>query len=75
MFAMVSLPRRAADRKAGAILLSFGLEHPLASPRIWQATEPYPRRWTHHVPVYGKEELDDELFGWLEEAWQFAMVK
>ena len=34
LFAMLSHPRRAADRKAGALLATFGLNRRLDSPRI-----------------------------------------
>ena len=37
--------------------------------------EPYPNRWTHHVLVTREEELDGELLGWLEEAYEFARNK
>lgn len=38
-------------------------------------TEVSPRRWTHHVVVTAPEELDEELMDWLEEAYQFALIK
>lgn len=69
LFAMVSLPRR--KREAG-IVVSFGLGRREASPRIAAAVEPYPNRWTHHVAVTRGEELDQELMGWLREAWDFS---
>lgn len=54
LFAMLSHPRRAADRKAGALLATFGLNRRLDSPRILQAVEPYPGRWTHHLLLSGR---------------------
>ena len=44
-------------------------------PRIWQAVEPYPNRWTHHVLVSDESQLDGELLGWVKEAAAFAAVK
>src|SRR5699024_10490838 len=58
LFAMLSHPRRAADRKAGALLATFGLNRRLDSPRILQAVEPYPGRWTHHLLLSRPEEAD-----------------
>lgn len=72
LFAMVSLPRRKRDP---GIVVSFGLDRRLDSPRVAAAAEPYPGRWTHHVPVAAEEELDEELLGWLARAWDFAQTK
>lgn len=72
LFAMVSLPRRKRD---SGIVVSFGLGYRLTSPRIAMAVEPYPGRWTHHVPVTGPEQLDGELLNWLREAWCFSQTK
>lgn len=57
------------------IVVTFGLEHKVESPRIAVATEPYPRRWTHHVVVSSLEEIDDELMGWMKEAAEYAARK
>ena len=75
LFAMLSHPRRAADRKSGALLATFGLNRRLDSPRILQAVEPYPGRWTHHLLLNRPEEADGELRAWLAEAYQFAQAK
>lgn len=72
LFAMVSLPRRKAER---GILVSFGLAREVQSPRVAVATEPYPGRWTHHLPVTDAAQLDEELLGWLREAYDFGMSK
>ena len=75
LFAMLSHPRRAADRRAGALLATFGLHRRLDSPRILQAVEPYPGRWTHHLLLARPEEVDGEVAVWLAEAWAFAREK
>ena len=76
LFAMVALPlRRKKDWPKVFLQLSFGLEYRLESPRIAVAVEPYPNRWTHHVLLTSPEQLDEELFGWLEEAYDFAQRK
>ncbi|MDY3282402.1 DUF5655 domain-containing protein [Dysosmobacter sp.] len=71
-FAFVSHPRRKKDT---GILVSFGLSHRQESDRIWQASEPYPGRWTHHVMLGCRAEADEELMGWIREAWWFANTK
>lgn len=68
-FAFVSHPRRKGDT---GILFSLGLGRRRESPRVQYASEPYPGRWTHHMPVRTPEEIDGELMDWLREAHWFA---
>lgn len=76
LFAAVSLPlRRKKDWPENSILVTFGLSYQKQSPRIAVATEPYPNRWTHHVPVSASGQIDGELLDWLREAWQFSESK
>lgn len=72
VFACVSLPRRKGEK---GILVTLGLGRRLEHPRIAVATEPYPGRWTYHIPVSGAEEIDEELLGWVEEAYRFTLTK
>ena len=76
IFAMVSLP---VHRRKGwpeeYLLFSFGLGRRLDSPRVVQAVDPYPNRWTHHVLLTEPGQLDGEWMGWVEEAWRFSMTK
>ena len=65
-FACVSM------RHKGCILVTFGLPSRVASPRIWQAAQPHPNRWTHHVKICRADEADEELLGWLQAAYAFA---
>ena len=46
-----------------------------SAPRVVAASEPYPGRWTHHVLVTEADQIDEELMGWLREAWDFAESK
>lgn len=57
------------------LVVTFGLGHRVDSPRIAQATEPFPGRWTHHVLVADASELNDELFQWIALAYDFAARK
>ncbi len=75
-FAAVSLPQRKIPGFSGEFLLvTLGLPCELKSSRIAVATEPYPRRWTHHIPVYSPEDVDEELMCWVKEAHDFSMAK
>ena len=76
LFAAVSLPlRRKKEWPKACILVTLGLSHRLDAPRIAVATEPYPGRWTHHIVISREEELDDQLMGWLQEAYDFSQSK
>lgn len=71
VFAMISLPRSRKQPK-DSLVLSFGLPEREDSPRIYQAVEPYPGRWTHHVILTGPRELDGQLWSWLDRAHLWA---
>ena len=76
VFAMASLPwRKVKGWPEEYLLVSFGLAYKKKSPRIVQAVEAYPNRWTHHVLLTCPEQVDDELMDWIGEAYRFAMVK
>ena len=76
-FAFVSFNpcRRAKERPAAWMTVSFGLGYRKEAERIDVATEPYPGRWTHHVMVGSTAEIDDELLGWIKEAAEFSASK
>lgn len=67
--------RRAKDRPDPYITITLGLGRREPSPRIDQASEPYPGRWTHHLVIGSVEEIDDELMAWVREAYDFAATK
>lgn len=76
LFAAVSLPRRKIKETPGScIIVTFGLARHLEHPRIMEAVEPYPNRWTHHVLVRDISEVDEELMEWIREAHDFALTK
>lgn len=77
MFGCVSFTRvlRKALMPESFLTLTIGLPEPLESSRIAVKVEPYPGRWTHHIVISNTEELDDELFSWIEEAHEFALMK
>ena len=76
LFAAASIPvRRKKDWPRECLLVTFGLERQVTSPRIAVAVEPYPNRWTHHVVVSQPEEIDGELLDWLSQAYQFCQIK
>jgi len=73
MFAWVWLPiRRVKGRPESYVVLSLGLRRKIDSARAAGAVEPYPGRWTNHLIIAREADLDDELIGWLKEAYEFA---
>lgn len=77
LFACVSFARvrKKSECPPVYIVVTFGLQHQLESPRIEIATEPYPSRWTHHLLISESEEVNDELMGWIKEAAAFSAAK
>ena len=77
LFACVSFARvrKKKDCPDNYIVITFGLNHKLELPRIDAVSEPYPSRWTHHVLVSDRNEIDDELMGWIKEAAVFSDKK
>lgn len=73
-FAFVSL-RRMKGCPPVFLIFTLGLDRRLDSPRVAVATEPYPGRWTHHFILSDPCQLDDELWGWVEEAYEFSQRK
>ena len=67
--------RKVKDRPDPYITITLGLNRRETSPRIDQASEPYPGRWTHHLVIGSVEEIDGELMAWVREAYDFAAAK
>lgn len=57
------------------LVITLGLPYSLDSTRVAVKTEPYPGRWTTHIVIGKKEDVDEELLGWLAEAYDFAAAK
>lgn len=71
-FAFLSLPRRAGEV---GLILSLGLGRRAEDPCVFQAVEPYPGRWTHHITLAGPEDVDGTVRALLAEAYTFALNK
>ena len=67
--------RRKAELPDPYLVLTLGMPYPLESGRVAVKTEPYPGRWTTHILLSRPDELDEELFSWVREAYDFSMNK
>lgn len=67
--------RRKAELPDPYLVLTLGMPYPLESGRVVVKTEPYPGRWTTHILLSRPDELDEELFSWAKEAYDFALNK
>ncbi len=77
IFACVSFlrVRKKAELPDPYIVITLGMPYPLEPERVAVKTEPYPGRWTTHIVIGSIDELDEELFSWLQQAYQFAENK
>lgn len=77
VYACVSFARvkKKAELPDPYLVITLGLSYPLNSNRVAVKTEPYPGRWTTHLVVGSASELDDELFSWVKQAYEFAEEK
>ena len=67
--------RRKAELPDAYFVLTLGLPAPLESGRVAAKTEPYPGRWTTHFVISDPSDLDEEMFGWVAQAYWFAQGK
>lgn len=72
-FAWVWRPARWTSKRAPtAIAVSFALAAKVRDHRIVEATRVPAERWMHHVIIERDADVDDQLSGWLEEAYAAA---
>ena len=64
--------KKKAELPEDYFVLTLGLSAPLESDRVAVKTEPYPGRWTTHFVISSPADLDEELFDWIEQAYNFA---
>jgi hypothetical protein len=55
-----------------SLVLSIALPRRVRSKRWKEVVEPRPRQFMHHLERYDVEDIDQEVRGWLREAWAGA---
>ena len=67
--------KKKAELPNDYFVLTLGLPYPLESRRVAVKTEPYPGRWTIHILISTLLDLDEELFEWVDQAYEFSEKK
>jgi len=57
------------ETRKDCILLNIKADHPLKSPRIEKMEQVSAKRFHHKVRITSLKDFDDELKGWLKEAY------
>jgi hypothetical protein len=70
-FAYVWRPGQYVDSRVPAVL-SIALSHEVASDRIKSLVHPSNNVWMHHIELKDVSQIDDQVRGWLEEAYASA---
>jgi hypothetical protein len=71
-FVWVWIPEKHLHRNAAPLVLSVAFPQPDPSPRWKQIVEPAPGRFMHHLELYRVEDINEEVDGWLRDAWNLA---
>lgn len=77
IYACVSFAKvkKKAELPEAWFVLTLGLPYPLESERVAIKTEPYSDRWTTHLLISSIDNLDDTLFSWVKQAYDFSQCK
>jgi hypothetical protein len=70
-FAYVWRPGQYLHSQVPAVL-SIALPHEVRSARFKEVVHPSPNVWMHHLELHEPSEIDDQVRGWLEEAYANA---
>lgn len=71
-FAWAWVPDRYLGGGHAPLVLSLSFSDRNGSPRWKTIVEPAPGRFMHHLELYSPAEVDEEVRGWLQKAWQAA---
>ena len=72
-FALVWIPGQyLSNRRTAPLVLTLSFPTRDASPRWKEITEAGANRFTHHLELYRKEDVDDDVRRWLRATWEQA---
>ena len=68
-FAYAWVPEKHLGRPGAPLVLTVALRRRDDSPRWKEVVEPAKGRFTHHLELHQTDEVDEDVVGWLREAW------
>lgn len=71
-FAYLWLPGRYLKNPDAEVVLSIALGREVRSDRFKEIVHPAEHHWMHHLEIHGPDDIDDEVVGWLREAFERA---
>ena len=71
-FALVWMPGQYLRGRVAPLVLTLSLPGRDQSLRWKEIVEPAPDRFTHHLEVYTPVDIDEQVRGWLRQAWEAA---
>lgn len=71
-FAYLWLPGRYLSNPGTEVVLSIALDRRLGSERFKEVAHPSTRIWQHHLEIHDVSDIDHEVAGWLQEAYERA---
>lgn len=72
-FAWIWMPQPwSSKRPEDCLALTFVVDRYIEDDRIVEALEPYPDRWIHHVIIQVEDDLTDDVYRWLSEAYTLS---
>jgi hypothetical protein len=71
-FAYVWIPGKYLRGRVAPLVLTIGFRHRDISPRWKEVVEAAPGRFTHHMEIHSPNDIDNQVCGWLQEAWSQA---
>ena len=66
------MPGQYLCEKTAPLVLTFSFHGRDESPRWKEVVQPAPDRYTHHLELFSTADVDDEVRGWLRDAWTAA---
>ncbi len=71
-FAFAWRPGKYLKGRGAPLVLTVGLRRRDPSPRWKSVVQAAPGRFTHHMEIHSPNDIDDQVCGWLQEAWKLA---
>ena len=71
-FAFAWMPGKYLRGRGAPLVLTLSFRQRNFSPRWKSVVEPVPGRFTQHLELFSKSDLDQEVCNWLQDAWMQA---